>query len=100
MGGVCWAFEHAALGWRFPSTTSVSTIRVRLRLVQGSPTLVAVTITGTATRGEAERVVRAHLAETRACLEKAVVPGTELVITLTVRANGTVDHVQMVSDPT
>jgi hypothetical protein len=100
IGGVCWAFEHAALGWRFPSTTSVSTIRARLKLVQGSPVLVAVTISGTATRGEAERVVRAHLAETRACLEKAVAPGAELVITLTVRANGTVDHVQIVSYPT
>jgi Ca-activated chloride channel family protein len=100
IGGVCWAFEHAALGWRFPATTSVSTIKARLKLVHGSPALVAVTSSGTATRGEAERVVRTHLVETRACLEKAVAPGAELVITLTVRANGTVEHIQMVSNPT
>ena len=56
-------------------TASVPASRSALKLCHGHPTLVAVTVSGAASPEEAERVVRVHLAETRACLEKAVRPG-------------------------
>jgi hypothetical protein len=91
--------QHAARAWRFPAARADSVVKARIELAGGRPRIVAVTVAGALSRAAVERVLRAHLAETRACLEKAVAPGAELVITLTVRANGTVDHVRLTSDP-
>ncbi|OFV82452.1 MAG: hypothetical protein A2Y78_02170 [Acidobacteria bacterium RBG_13_68_16] len=57
-------------------------------------------VSGAASPGEVERVVRAHLAETKACLQKAVAPGATLTLTLSVRPDGTVADVRMVANPT
>jgi len=94
------SLEKAARGWRFPATASLTSITISLKLSQGTPTLLGVIVSGAASPGEVERVVRAHLAETKACLQKAVAPGATLTLTLSVRPDGTVADVRMVANPT
>jgi len=91
----CLSLENAVRGWRFPATTGLSSITIKLKLTHGTPTLLGVTVSGAASPAEAERLVRGHLAETRACLQNAVAPGATLTITLRVRPGGTVADVRM-----
>jgi hypothetical protein len=99
IGGACWVLEHTALGWRFPAGTTGSTIVATLKMTDGSPTLTSLTVSGALARGEAERVVRGHLAGTRECVEKAVIRGGTLILTLSVRPDGTVADAHLVTKP-
>jgi hypothetical protein len=92
--------EQAARGWRFPAAPASSQIKVTVELAGGHPRIVAVTASGALPRTAAERVLRAHLAETRECLEKAVAVGGKLSLTFRVRPDGTVADVRMVANPT
>jgi Ca-activated chloride channel family protein len=91
--------EQAARGWRFPAAPASSQIKVTVELAGGHPRIVAVTASGALSRAAAERVLRAHLAETRECLEKHVAVGGRLSLTFSVRPDGTVADVRMVANP-
>jgi Ca-activated chloride channel family protein len=90
--------EQAARGWRFPPAPKGSVVTVRLRLEHGNPVLASLVAIGGLLRSAALRAVTTHLGETRACLQ-VVAPGAELVLTLTVRLDGTVEHVRLAADP-
>jgi Ca-activated chloride channel family protein len=94
------SLEQTVRGWRFPLAPEGSVLTIRLRLVHSNPLLTSLVSTGGLSPSAASRVVRTHMAETKDCLQKAVAPGAELVLTLTVKPDGTVTDVQMVSNPT
>jgi Ca-activated chloride channel homolog len=94
------SLEQAARAWHFPLASEGSVLTIRLRLVHGNPLLTSLVSTGGLSPSAAGRVVRTHLAESRACLEKAVAPGGTLTLRLTVRPDGTVADVQMVANRT
>jgi Ca-activated chloride channel family protein len=93
------ALELAAHTWLFPTASATSTVTVRLKLVDGSPMIAMLRVDGALPRAAAERAVRAHLADTRECVEKAVIRGGTLILTLTVRPDGTVADARMVTKP-
>lgn len=92
--------EQAARGWRFPVAPASSEITVTVELAGSHPRIVAVTASGALSRATAERVLRAHLAETRECLEKAMPSGAKLSLTFKVRPDGSVADVRMVANRT
>jgi Ca-activated chloride channel family protein len=89
------ALAEAANRWRFPAAASRSSVRCRVRLADGQPRIVALSVTGALSRDTVERLLRAHLTEGKECVKRAVPVGAELVLALTVNPDGTVADVRI-----
>jgi hypothetical protein len=95
-----WAsLRRVVLGWRFPASPRASTITVRLRRISDVASVVGVVSVGPLSSADAERVVKAALAQRTAVLEHAVSAGVEVVMAFSVRPDGTVDRVEFATNP-
>lgn len=88
------SLDRAVTAWQFPAASGRSVIMLRLTLVRGNPTVVAVRVKGGLAREAVERVLGSHLSELKPWLESCASGGGETVLTITVRPDGTVDDVQ------
>ncbi|MBZ5590331.1 MAG: VIT and VWA domain-containing protein [Acidobacteriia bacterium] len=90
--------RHTVRGWRFPASSGASTVTVTLRRINGVPSVVGVVSAGSLSSVDAERVVKTALAQRSSALERAVPAGMELVMTINVRPDGTVDSVEFAAN--
>ncbi len=90
-----WAgLRRTVRGWRFPSSSGSSTVTVTLRRLHGAPSVVGVISAGSLSSVDAERFVKAALAQQKSDLEQGVPAGVKVVMTIAVRPDGTVDRVE------
>ncbi len=82
-------------GWRFPVSSGTSVVTVRLRRLHGVPAVVGVVSAGSLPSAEAERAVRAAFAQSPLVFEGAVPAGREVMMSISVRPDGTVDRVEI-----
>jgi hypothetical protein len=89
----------AARTWLFPAAAGPSTVTVALKLAAGTLTTATVKVKGCLSRSDAERTIHAHLAEIKAYMEKVAAPAAGLVLTLSIRADGSVADAHLVTKP-
>ncbi len=88
------SLERTVKGWRFPAASGGSVVTARFALVHGTPFLVGVRASGAMTLDTAERELRSHLSELKPWLESSPAASGEIVLIITVRADGTVEGVR------